>query len=314
MADKPWTTLLSSCTTADIAQAKSVVEITSSQTPSEGFQTLLDNRILSAPVWCEEEGKYVGFLDMRDFVSFVVFFHHSAAEGGASFVNIMREGLKTFNTPVDGISVTYLARRHPFRPVAAGATLAEVFKALGKSTARVPVVNEDGKVVQIISQSALIAFLDKQKGLPVSEPIDALEIGSTPVITVPKELSAIETYKILDTTNRSGIAILDEQGKICSATSARDLKGFLSNPSLERLSLPIFEFLKEIRRESIDIAAPTITVEGHDTLRLCIGKLAATRVHRIFVVDGNTSYKPIRVVSVKDIVAWVGRQLRAESA
>ena len=70
------------------------------------LQKLLDNRILSAPVWSEEEKKYVGFLDMRDFVSFVVFFHHSAAEGGTSFVNIMREGLKTFNTPVDGISVT----------------------------------------------------------------------------------------------------------------------------------------------------------------------------------------------------------------
>jgi len=74
--------------------------------PSSPAQTLLTNRILSAPVYNEDEKKYVGFLDMRDFVSFVVFFYHGEAEGGCSFVNIMREGLKSFNTPVDGITVS----------------------------------------------------------------------------------------------------------------------------------------------------------------------------------------------------------------
>eukprot|EP01094_Clydonella_sp_ATCC50884_P010812 TRINITY_DN2062_c0_g1_i1.p1 TRINITY_DN2062_c0_g1~~TRINITY_DN2062_c0_g1_i1.p1 ORF type:complete len:322 (-),score=100.34 TRINITY_DN2062_c0_g1_i1:82-1047(-) len=311
---KIWTQFLSAHTTADIPQPKSVVEISSEQTPSQGFETLLQNRILSAPVWCVEEKKYVGFLDMRDFVSFVVFFYHSQAEGGASFVNIMREGLKTFNTPVDGISVTYLARRHQFRPVPVDSTLAEVVQRLSKNVARVPVVNSEGKVVQIISQSALVSFLDKQKHLPFNNAIQDLDIGGSPVISVNKDTSAIETFKTLEVNNRSGIAILDEQGKICSATSARDLKGFLANPSIERLSMPIFEFLKQIRRESIDIAAPTITVEMADSLRLCVGKLAATRVHRVFIVDGNTSYKPIRVISVKDVVTWVSRQLAAEAS
>jgi hypothetical protein len=57
-------------------------------------------------VYNEDEKQYVGFLDMRDFVSFVVFFYHGEAEDGYSFVNIMREGLKSFNTPVEGITVS----------------------------------------------------------------------------------------------------------------------------------------------------------------------------------------------------------------
>jgi len=288
------------------------VEISSNQTPTEGFQKLLDNRILSAPVWSEEEKKYVGFLDMRDFVSFVVFFHHSAAEGGTSFVNIMREGLKTFNTPVDGITVTYLARRHQFRPVNEGATLADVIERLSHSVARVPVVNAAGKVIQIISQSAIVQFINGHgKELDLSQTVESTQIGSRPVISVAKDVPAIEAYKILETNNRSGIAITDESGKICSATSARDLKGFLANPSIERLHLPIFEFLKAIRQESVDIIAPTITVQSNNDLRYVIGKLAATRVHRVFVVESDESYKPVAVISVKDVMSWVTSQVNA---
>ena len=54
--------------------------------------------------------------------------------------------------------------------------------------------------------------------------VESTQIGSRPVISVAKDVPAIEAYKILETNNRSGIAITDESGKICSATSARDLK------------------------------------------------------------------------------------------
>lgn len=306
-----WSELLDSATTDDIvvpATIGHVVEIPSTETPAHGFQTLLTNRILSAPVYNEAEKKYVGFLDMRDFVSFVVFFYHGEAEGGCSFVNIMREGLKSFNTPVDGITLSYLARRHPFRPVSNGASLREVVGKLSGSVHRVPVVNEEGRVVKIISQMSIVEWISKKLSLvDASQTVRSLNLGSHNVISVHKSTPAIETFKLMETHNLSGLAVVDERGALCGATSARDLKGFLFNPSLEHLQLPIFEFLKEIRQESLDITTPTITVSGESTLAIVIGKLAATRVHRVFAIDNERNFHPTAVISVSDIVRLISQ-------
>ena len=52
-----------------------VVEILATDSLTHGFSLLVENGILSAPVWDEENKHYAGFLDMRDLVSFAVFAH-----------------------------------------------------------------------------------------------------------------------------------------------------------------------------------------------------------------------------------------------
>ncbi len=54
-----------------------VIVLDSSELVVQGFQKLLDNKILSAPVHDHKEGKYIGFLDIRDLISFCVFIHDS---------------------------------------------------------------------------------------------------------------------------------------------------------------------------------------------------------------------------------------------
>ena len=46
--------------------------------------------------------------------------------------------------------------------------------------------------------------------------------------------------------------------------------------------------------------APTFTCHETDTVGFAIGRLAATRAHRIFVVDSE--HRPIRVISVTDVI------------
>jgi len=50
-----------------------VIEVDGSSSPQEGFEVLLRNNILGAPVWDKKKSKYVGFLDIRDLVSALVF-------------------------------------------------------------------------------------------------------------------------------------------------------------------------------------------------------------------------------------------------
>jgi len=52
---------------------RDIVEISSTLSIGDGFQVLLDNNVLSAPVYDSTEKVYVGFLDLRDLVSWAVF-------------------------------------------------------------------------------------------------------------------------------------------------------------------------------------------------------------------------------------------------
>jgi hypothetical protein len=52
-----------------------VIVLESTELVVHGFQKLLDNHILSAPVIDVKENKYIGFLDIRDLISFCVFIH-----------------------------------------------------------------------------------------------------------------------------------------------------------------------------------------------------------------------------------------------
>lgn len=70
-------------------------------------QKLVQNNILSAPVWSEDTKQYTGFMDMKDLVSFVVYVdddQNSSAPNNLE--DIVTTGLKSFAVPVDGVTVT----------------------------------------------------------------------------------------------------------------------------------------------------------------------------------------------------------------
>lgn len=52
-----------------------------------------------------------------------------------------------------------LARRNRFSPVKQGSSLLDTCKLLSECVHRVPVINDEGKVVNIISQYSLVSYL-----------------------------------------------------------------------------------------------------------------------------------------------------------
>jgi len=74
---------------------------------------------------------------------------------------------------------------------------------------------------------------------------------------------------------------------------------------LAALNLPIYEHLQKIRSESIESKTPCIAVFLKDKLSRAVALLAATRVHRIFVVNDEAHYSPVRVISLTDILRYL---------
>lgn len=121
---------------------------------------------------------------------------------------------------------------------------------------RVPVVNEKGEVVNILSQSSLITFLNHSCAnlAEFKSTLKELHLGSKPVISVHKDVPAIEAFRLMDKKKISGVAVVDTDGKLVGNTSASDLKLFLKTPSIDLLNMPIMQFLNKIRQESIDVS------------------------------------------------------------
>jgi len=286
-----------------------VIVIPSTQTPYDAFKILISNNILSAPVMDVHSKKYTGFLDMRDLVSFVVFIDDDQKSDVPNNLNdILIKGSKLLKVPLEGVTCTYLSRRNPFVALNANDNLLKVCEVLATGVHRVPVVDEKGDVINIISQSSVISFLNKNGSKfhdEFSKSIGQLHLGTKPVITVPKETPAIETFRLMDNKKISGVAVVDANGRLVGNTSASDLKLFLKTPSIELLQMTIMNFLNKIRQESIDITSPTITCRSTDPLSTAIGKITSTRVHRLFIADDDGGYKPSSCLSITDVLRHI---------
>lgn len=298
---------LSSHKLSDLPQPRPhVICVPAGTAPTEAFKILVDNNILSAPVYDEYLHHYWGFLDLRDLISFAVFAEENA--GGHTLNEIIGHGVKMFRHPETAITTPYLARRHSFTPVPETATLADVASILASGVHRVPVLKA-GQVLDIISQSNLISYIyGHLKDIPSLAHIHIadMRIGTSPVLAVKHSTSVFETFKLLDSQGKTGTAVVDDHGAILTSTCGKDLKLWLMAQSAGFMKMSIFDFLKEIRKREIYESALVVTVRESDTLGFLVGKLHATRSHRVFVIDAHDH--PIKVISLTDILSWVFRK------
>jgi len=274
-----------------------IVELPSTMSIADAFQALLDNNILSAPVYNDPKPyadpssprSYVGFVDMRDLIKWIVFlFDDQSSEEDR--LDLATAAVRVYSSSAEGISLSYIALMNKFRAVTTTSTLADVVSILQKGVRRVPVLDDCGRVSTIISQSYVNRFIVEKAselGDDISIPISEAKIGRTDVYCVPCTLPAIDTFRVAENKHVSGVAVVDESGAIVDSTSSRVLKGYLQNPLRSLLLLPISQFLEKVSVTAV----PLVLCKETDTLEYAMRQMADNGVHRVYVVDEKK--KPI---------------------
>ncbi len=210
------------------------------------------------------------------------------------------------------MTVSYLSRRHPFRSVAPDASLLDVAKILAGESHRVPVVDAaSGKLINIISQSSIIAFLNqhmKELSAEGTKTVDQWALGTSPVQSVRDNVRTIDVFRAMSNHHMSGLAVVDASGSFLANTNSTDLKLYLNHPKLgaQLLQEPILDFLSQLRQDDLKTdtrtKVPTLSVSSTAPLSLVIGRLAATKQHKIFVADHQKQYHPSAVISLTDVL------------
>ena len=262
-----------------------VIVIDSKMTPLEAATVLWENNIMGAPVYDASTKTYVGMFDVRDILSCVTAAHREFLAMGGSHRKIgadtclphemaahrktqselMAKALQHIKIdtrpPAPGaVTVSYLAARNPMVPCHGKETsLLEICKLLAdRHKHRVPITDSSsGNVVctGIVSQSGLVAFIaSKVSPGSLNEKMEDAGIHyKKDIVKIKDDASAAEAFELLDRQRLSGIAVVDEDGKLIGNTSARDIKNAVMDAGRTGMDTDILSYLAQVRQSQVSL-------------------------------------------------------------
>jgi len=272
----------------------SIVSVEDSDSIAAAFKLLVENKILSVPVYDRKRHMFTAFIDMLDIVTFCL----KGLEQAQTTISILDNDLFIKNNCKQ---VAESSGRNLYYAVDRDAPLLTAIEAMVQyKVHRIPAVDHDGVLQTIITQSSAIQLLSKNLHLfKISEStINDLKLGIKNVYTINHKEKAIEAFKLIYSQKVSGIGVVNDSGELIGNISASDLQlvGY-DTSQISRLFLPTEEFLRLIPQRPHHVQG--VHCLGIDaTFKDVILKFAQTRTHRIYLVDSKK--KPIGVISLVD--------------
>jgi len=271
------------------------------------YKGLIKHGFLSVPVLQKTKNLWHGFIDLSDIVTCII----------AAFGDLKMESEKDFWTAIDRDEAFQkklvkdvvrfpLTRRNPFYPLLKGFSLFTAIEALAKypNLHRIPVIDHDRKLVDMITQSQVISFFNKNinlLGAIKNKPIHFIPSARSTVAKISDKETAIEAFKLLHFKEISGLAVVDDNDRLVGAISASDLKLIrYDGGSFGRLYETIHKFLLKAKREGVERPPGPVVLSPNDTIEVALKKFQENGVHRLFVVDEKMH--AIGVVALKDIL------------
>jgi CBS domain-containing protein len=278
----------------------------------EVFETLISHKILSMPVFDDNQGRYTSFIDMLDMVNYIVEKLQEVEITGENFHELLRTGTKFTKTTCG--SVAGASGRNPFYPIDENAPLSAAIQLMTDNKVhRLPIISNDlnGDLVTIVTQSlaAQIILENIEKFSFVDRTVKELKMGDgddgmKQVITLEKNVKVIEAFKLIYNQKISGVGVVDN-GKLIGNISASDIKHMGANAShISRLFLPTEEYLALMSQHAKDssLRAP-LCVSPLQTFREVLSLMVENKVHRIYIT--NEKMEPVGVISLGDLLSTI---------
>lgn len=270
------------------------------------FNRLVEYGIHAAPVYDEVEiesglggrrkvKQWVGLLDWRDFVHYVIQF----LDDGDKLGMLLAEQ-----------SARAIAKNHPLLPIVEDASLLSVLAGFGQQgVRRRPVVAKDDqgeRILTMVSQLDVVRWLSHHhkelspafsnitiQHVVEKEQTDPRFSKLRQVCNVMKDTMMADVLRLLDQSNLNGVSVVDHAGKLVANISVSDLQ-YVVERNLDNLFMTVEHFLQRVPRR------PLITCPPTASLMEVIDKLANAGVHRIYVV--NRDEEPMAVITLTDVI------------
>lgn len=308
-------TFLSHTRVGDFVRPKVICSLTPENDMETILQVLNNNKILSAPVCNLSNQTLVGILSMADIALSLVPSIGNQTLDRESIQKIEWNGERFLHLTVAKILEVsqFFGKYNEINYHIRNSTpLCEVLELFSKNVHRAPVLTEDGRLNNYLTQSELLQFMAQSMyliGDSANLSVEALGLCNFgKVITVKEADMVLDVVKILSANKISACPVVDDYGRLLANFSLSNLKG-LKRETFGELLLPISDYLnlQRIKETESFVSIDTYkalrpqTCRATDTFEAVVYKIVATRVHRLWVVDDQN--KVIGVISVGDLFA-----------
>lgn len=262
---------------------------------------LLQNNIVSAPLWNNKTSRFAGLLTSSDFIN-VIQYYFQFPEKFELVDQLTLDGLRDVEKAI-GVGQIETTSIHPFKSLYEACV-----KMLDSKARRIPLIDEDEKthreiVVSVLTQYRILKFVAlncKETKMLLKQIKDIKEMNQ------PKQLSTctmdtpvIEVIHMLSEQSVSSIPIVDGQGKLMNVYEAVDVLGLVKGGVYNDLDLSVGDAL--LRRPEDFEGVHTCT--QNDRLSTIMDTIRKSRLHRLFVVDDEG--KLLSVITLSDILHYI---------
>jgi CBS domain-containing protein len=262
---------------------------------------LLQNNIVSAPLWNNRNSKFAGLLASSDFIN-VIQYYFQFPEKFELVDQLTLDGLREVEKAI-GVDTIETASIHPFKSLYDACIM-----MLESRARRIPLIDEDEKtgreiVVSVLTQYRILKFvaLNCKETKMLLKPIrDLPGLGTAKDIsTCTMATPVIEVIHLLAHKSVSSVPIVDENGKLTNVYEAVDVLGLVKGGMYTDLDLSVGDAL--LRRPEDFEGVHTCTL--NDRLSTIMDTIRKSRLHRLFVVDDEG--KLVSVITLSDILNYI---------
>jgi len=292
-----------------LPKGRHVIVTDTAEDLSQVFKKMVTANVLSLPA-LNQKRRYYGMVEMWDLVEYVTaLLSDLSSTRLVDLEKLLVSEKKFLRATVKDVVKSPFSRNRNHHTLQTGFSLFTAWEILALNGAhRIAVLGGNEEVVDIITPSMLVDFLwqnIEKTGKTANRQIRDFVISPSEELATIKETSrAIVAFRDMVRMEKTGLAIIDDQGKLIDNISPRDLRGIHTEANVFwRLWSTVSEFKA---RERIEHEKKTpnepIYVLPMDTLYTVVEKMATQHIHRVYVVDDEKHLRPQRVITQQDVL------------
>jgi CBS domain-containing protein len=221
------------------------------------FKGLIKHNFYSCPVLNKKGNIHYGFIDLIDFVNYFIgeLGKRELTTPGFEFWTLLDKQTSFKEKTVKELMTYPLSFRNPYHPILQGYSLYSAIETLAREPHlhRVPIIDNDRKLVNIITQSQIIEFIIQNMhivGSKKDKPLKYIPELFHEVIKINNDDEVIEAFKLINLKGVTGVAVVDQDNKFIGAISTKDLKGIgIDGKWLSRLFLTADQYFQELAND-----------------------------------------------------------------
>lgn len=267
----------------------------------KSLNILIQNGIVSAPVWDSRSSTFAGLLTSTDYINVIQYycqFPDEIDQVDQFRLSSLRDIEKAIGVlPLETVSV------HPTRP------LYEACRRMLRTRARrIPLVDKDDEtgretVISVITQYRILKFIavnNEKYTTLLKKSVREIGLGTyNNLATETMSSSVLDAIHLMVKYNISAVPIVDKYNRLLNVFEAVDVIPCIKGGDYDALSSTIGEALSKRSEDFPGI----YTCTEEDRLDSIFDTIRKSRVHRLIVIDDESRLRGM--ISLSDILKYV---------